>query len=110
VQALRSAGRPNVGFLCDLFHLANNGDDVDAAIARHTDVISHVQIADHPGRGEPGSGALDLDRYLSALSERGYSGWVGLEYKPTTDTETSLAWLPRARRAASPELAKGARS
>jgi hydroxypyruvate isomerase len=110
VQAVRSAGRPNVGFLCDLFHLANNGDDLDAAIARHTDVISHVQIADHPGRGEPGSGGLDLDRYLSALSERGYSGWVGLEYKPTTDTETSLAWLPRARRAASPELAKGARS
>ena len=43
---------------------------------------------------------LDLDRYLSALAERGYCGWVGLEYKPTTDTETSLGWLPRARRAA----------
>jgi hydroxypyruvate isomerase len=40
-----------------------------------------------------------LDRYLTELTDRGYSGWVGLEYKPTSDTETSLAWLPRDRRA-----------
>jgi hydroxypyruvate isomerase len=100
VDAVRAAGHENVGFLCDLFHLANNGDDVDAAIARHADVTSHVQIADHPGRGEPGSGELDLDRYLSDLAGRGYAGWVGLEYKPTIDTETSLQWLPMERRAA----------
>ena len=71
-----------------------------AAIARHADLTSHVQIADHPGRGEPGSGALDLDRHLHDLADRGYAGWVGLEYKPSTDTETSLQWLPMARRAA----------
>jgi hydroxypyruvate isomerase len=100
VEAVRAAGHENVGFLCDLFHLANNGDDVDAAIARHADITSHVQIADHPGRGEPGSGELDLDRHLRDLADRGYSGWVGLEYKPTTDTETSLEWLPRERRGA----------
>ncbi|MDQ6851776.1 MAG: TIM barrel protein [Actinomycetota bacterium] len=100
VNAVRGAGHPNVGFLCDLFHLANNGDDLDQAIAKHTEVTSHVQIADWPGRGEPGSGQLDLGRYLAELAGRGYSGWVSLEYKPTTDTETSLAWLPRERRAA----------
>ena len=100
VTAARTAGHQNVGFLCDLFHLANNGDDVDAAIAKHAGVTGHVQIADWPGRGEPGSGRLDLDRYLADLAGRGYAGWVGLEYKPTTDTETSLAWLPRQRRAA----------
>jgi hydroxypyruvate isomerase len=98
VQAVRADGHANVGFLCDLFHLANNGDDLDRAIAKHTDVTSHVQIADWPGRGEPGSGRLDLDRHLADLAGRGYTGWVGLEYKPTTDTETSLGWLPRARR------------
>jgi hydroxypyruvate isomerase len=99
VNAARFAGHPNVAFLMDLFHLANNGDDLDAAIAKHTDVTAHVQIADQPGRGEPGSGSLELDRYLADLAARGYAGWVGLEYKPTTDTETSLAWLPRERRA-----------
>jgi hydroxypyruvate isomerase len=101
VDAVRAAGHENVGFLCDLFHLANNGDDVDAAIARHADVTSHVQIADCPGRGEPGSGGLDLDRHLRDLADRGYAGWVGLEYKPTTDTETSLQWLPVEQRAGS---------
>ena len=48
--------------------------------------------------GQPGSGQLDLDRYLAALARRGYRGWVSLEYKPTGTTEASLAWLPRARR------------
>jgi hydroxypyruvate isomerase len=100
VEAVHAAGHENVGFLCDLFHLAGNGDDVDAAIARHAGVTSHVQIADHPGRGEPSSGELDLDRHLGDLADRGYAGWVGLEYKPTTDTEMSLQWLPMERRAA----------
>jgi hydroxypyruvate isomerase len=100
VEAVRVSGHPNIAFLLDLFHLANNGDDVDAAIAKHTDVTAHVQIADCPGRGEPGSGDLELDRLLAELTSRGYAGWVGLEYKPTTDTETSLAWLPRGQRAA----------
>lgn len=100
VEAVRVAGHPNVAFLLDLFHLANNGDDLDAAIAKHADVTGHVQIADCPGRGEPGSGSLELDRLLADVEARGYAGWVGLEYKPTTDTETSLAWLPRSRRAA----------
>jgi hydroxypyruvate isomerase len=98
VKTVRSDGHPNVGFLCDLFHLANNGDDVAAAVAAYVDVTAHVQIADWPGRGEPGSGELDLDGLLADLERRGYAGWVGLEYKPTTDTETSLAWLPRERR------------
>ena len=99
VQRARAAGAANVGFLCDLYHLASNGDDLDAAIAAHAGVTAHVQIADAPGRGEPGSGELDLDRYLSALEDHGYRGWVSLEYKPTTTTEASLAWLPRERRA-----------
>jgi hydroxypyruvate isomerase len=99
VRAVRDDGHPNVGFLCDLFHLANNGDDVAAAIAAYTSLVTHVQIADCPGRGEPGTGDLDLDGLLALLVAEGYAGWVGLEYKPTTDTETSLDWLPKPRRA-----------
>ncbi len=99
VQAMRNAGHANVGFLCDLFHLANNGDDLASAIATYADVTAHVQIADYPGRGEPGTGSLDLDGLLGQLVAEGYSGWVGLEYKPTTDTtEASLTWLPVTRR------------
>ncbi len=100
VLAVREDGHANVGFLCDLFHLANNGDDVVAAIAAYADITAHVQIADCPGRGEPGSGELDLDSLLGDLATRGYDGWVGLEYKPTSTTDAGLSWLPRARRSA----------
>ena len=101
VDDVRATGAANVGFLMDLYHLAANGDDLDAAIAAYTDRTAHVQVADAPGRGEPGTGDLDLDRYLGRLADHGYAGWVGLEYKPTTATTSeSLGWLPRERRAA----------
>jgi hydroxypyruvate isomerase len=98
LDRVHATGHTNVGFLCDLFHLANNGDDAGAAIAAYADRVAHVQIADCPGRGEPGTGQLDLDGHLTDLQARGYAGWVGLEYTPTTTTQESLAWLPVDRR------------
>jgi hydroxypyruvate isomerase len=95
---VRAKGPTNVGMLADLYHLATNGDDLDRVIATYADSIAHVQLADAPGRGEPGTGDLDLDRCLQLLEERGYDGWVALEYKPTTSTLESLQWLPRERR------------
>lgn len=88
----------NLGLLADLYHLAVNGDDVDKVIADHVDRIAHVQIADAPGRNEPGTGTLALDAQLAALEAGGYTGWVGLEYKPSTTTADSFGWLPRERR------------
>jgi hydroxypyruvate isomerase len=93
-------GVRNLGFLCDLYHLATNGDDLDRAIAAHADRVAHVQIADAPGRHEPGTGTLDLDRYLGKLAAAGYRGWVGLEYQPSGASADSFAWLPRERRGA----------
>ncbi len=89
----------NVKFLCDLYHLDANGDNVAAAIENYADRVGHVQIADSPGRGEPGTGRLDIDGHLAALAARGYRGYVALEYKPTVGTRDSLAWLPLADRA-----------
>ena len=100
LDRVQERGGDNVAFLCDLFHLASNGDDIDAAISTYADRVAHVQIADCPGRGEPGTGELAIDRHLADLQAAGYDGWVGLEYKPTTNTTESLAWLPRERRAA----------
>lgn len=92
------AGDASVGLLADLYHLAVNGDDVDAVIAQHAARVAHVQIADAPGRNEPGTGGLPLDRQLAALEAAGYAGWVGLEYKPATTSADSFGWLPRERR------------
>lgn len=94
-------GVANVGFLCDLFHLHSNGDDLDEVIETYTTRVAHVQVADAPSRGEPGTGTLDVDGYLGRLQRAGYQGWVGLEYKPSTgDTVQSFDWLPRERRGA----------
>lgn len=86
-------GAANVGFLCDLYHLAVNGDDLDAVVATHATRVAHVQIADAPGRGEPGTGTLDLAGYVDNLYAAGYQGWVGCEYKPTGASADSFGWL-----------------
>ena len=91
-------GVANLGLLCDLYHLAVNGDDLDQVIAAYGDRVAHVQIADAPGRGAPGTGGLDLDRYLARLAAAGYAGWVGLEYRPAGASADSFDWLPRERR------------
>ncbi|WP_007025804.1 hydroxypyruvate isomerase family protein [Saccharomonospora iraqiensis] len=93
-------GTTNVGLLADLYHLAVNGDDVDAVIAEHTPRVAHVQIADAPGRNQPGTGELPLDKHLTDLQAGGYSGWVALEYKPTGATVDSFDWVPPHRRRA----------
>ena len=92
-RAQEAGAGDNIGLLADLFHLAVNGDDVDAVIAGDIARIAHVQIADAPGRGEPGTGDLPLQAQMSALQDGGYAGWVGLEYKPTKDTADTFGWL-----------------
>ena len=62
-------------------------------IAEHLDLIGHIQIADAPGRGEPGTGEIDYAYLLPKLDELGYDGWVGLEYKPTRPTVETLEWM-----------------
>ena len=88
----------NVRLLFDLYHLAVNGDDVAAAADAHVGRVGHVQVADAPGRGEPGSGELPIDDLLTRLATLGYDGYAALEYKPTTTTLESLSWLPADRR------------
>jgi hydroxypyruvate isomerase len=73
----------DVGLLADLYHLAANGEDIDAVLRRHVEKIVHVQVADFPGRHEPGTGELEIDRYLRLLRELGYRGDVALEYVPS---------------------------
>ena len=91
-RVTREHGVDNVKLLADLYPLAVNGDDLDAVIATHADRIGHVQIADVPGRGEPGTGRLDIARHVSALRDRGYDGWISLEYVPTRPD--TFDWVP----------------
>jgi hydroxypyruvate isomerase len=91
-------GATNLRWLADLYHLEVNGDDTPAAIREHGSRIGHVQIADAPGRGEPGTGTLALADQLQAIVDGGYQGYIGLEYKATRPD--TFDWLPAAERGA----------
>ncbi|MEU4092463.1 TIM barrel protein [Streptomyces sp. NPDC026673] len=87
-------GLGNARFLLDLYHLSMNGEDLPAVIDAYADRTGHVQIADNPGRGAPGTGSLPLAALLGRLREAGYDGWVGLEYKPGPEgSAASFDWL-----------------
>ncbi|MFE7980070.1 TIM barrel protein [Streptomyces shenzhenensis] len=91
-----ATGLGNARFLMDLYHLSMNGEDLPAVIERHAAQTGHVQIADNPGRGAPGTGSLPLEGLLDQLGKAGYEGWVGLEYKPgDRPSAEAFAWLPR---------------
>jgi hydroxypyruvate isomerase len=95
------AASPNVGFLADLYHLAKMGEDVADVLGRYRESILHVQVADSPGRGAPGTGKVDFEPLFARLAAQGYDGWVGLEYLPPDggDSAASFGWL---REAAAP--------
>ena len=90
---VRSTGCPNVRVQYDAYHMQRMEGNLLPTIAEHLDLIAHIQIADAPGRGEPGTGEIDYDYLLPKLDELGYTGWVGLEYKPTRATVDTLDWL-----------------
>jgi hydroxypyruvate isomerase len=71
------------------------GEDVADALHRYRDAIAHVQVADPPGRGAPGTGTLDFEPLFAQLAADGYDGWVGLEYVPSdpADSTGSFGWL-----------------
>jgi hydroxypyruvate isomerase len=94
ISSLSDGARERVGLLADLYHLGRNGEDVDALVANPSS-ITHVQIADAPGRHEPGTGSLPLTDWLEALHRNGYKGRVALEYEPSTTTERAFDWLTR---------------
>ena len=95
VRFVKSVGRENVKIQHDLYHMQRMEGNLVANLREHVGIIGHVQIADSPGRGEPGTGEIHYPYVLAALEDLGYSGYVGLEYNPTTETtEESFHWLP----------------
>lgn len=95
LAVIRLVDAPNVGFLADLYHLTKMGEDVVDVLSRHRGSIVHVQVADPPGRGAPGTGTLAFEPLFEQLAWQGYAGWVGLEYVPIdpADSASSFGWL-----------------
>lgn len=92
VEIIEDVGAGNVGLQCDLYHTAMMDDDPAEILANCWPHIRHIQFADAPGRGEPGTGTIDFAPLFSLIDARGYEGWVGAEYKPSRATTDTLSW------------------
>ncbi len=85
--------RDNVKLQYDLYHAQRMEGELVQTLLANLDRIGHIQIADNPGRGQPGTGEINYPFVLQKFDECGYTGWVGLEYKPVPDTVSSFDWL-----------------
>ena len=93
---VESVDAPNVRLLYDLYHSVVEGEDPRQVVPQVKDMIGHVQVADAPGRGEPGSGAIDWPGSLELLRGNGYSGTIGVECHPTkSPTAAALEYIRR---------------
>lgn len=95
LRLLDAIGHDNVGLQLDLYHAQVMQGDLARTVQAHLGRIAHIQIADNPGRHEPGSGEIHYPYLFELLDRLGYTGWVGCEYRPLTTTEASFGWLPR---------------
>lgn len=96
IDRVRAAtGLDNIGLLFDTFHLSNNGEDLVAVIERYAHLIGHVQVADAPGRGAPGTGVVNFTAVFEALGRAGYDRLIACEYIPGGPTLDSLGWVSR---------------
>ncbi len=94
LRMLDAIDRGNVKLQLDLYHAQIIQGDLARCIEANIGRIGHIQIADNPGRHEPGSGEINFPFLFDRLDRLGYDGWVGCEYKPLTTTEAGLGWLP----------------
>lgn len=92
-RVIAMAGVANLFIQFDFYHMQVVRGDLMRSFARLKDRIAHVQIADVPGRNEPGTGEINYPAILSMLDRAGYAGWVGCEYRPSTGHGAALGWM-----------------
>jgi hydroxypyruvate isomerase len=92
LDCIARADRPNIRLQYDVYHMQIMEGDLLRSIERLLPFIGHIQIADNPGRHEPGTGEIHFDNLLAGIDAMGYTGWTGCEYLPQGDTRTGLAW------------------
>jgi hydroxypyruvate isomerase len=90
---IAEVGSDNLFIQYDIYHMQVMEGDLAPTIRKHLGRIAHIQLADNPGRNEPGTGEINFPYLFGYLDEIGYSGWIGCEYKPKTATDESFEWL-----------------
>ena len=97
MEIILEINHSNLGLEYDAYHMYGTEGNMEKIVEKYLPYIGNIQIADIPGRGEPGSGEIDYDSFLSTLDGIGYDKWVALEYVPTGDTIETLKWIEKWR-------------
>jgi len=93
VSILEAVGHANLRLQYDLYHMSRMNEDCAAFLQTHLDEIGHIQFADCPGRGQPGTGNVDFEGLFTIIDDSDYAGWLGAEYKPQGEGAQHLSWL-----------------
>ena len=92
VQLIKDVGRDNLKLCFDTYHVQMEEGALSANLERTWPWIGHLQLGNPPGRNEPGVGELNLQHYFDLVDRKGWKGWIGCEYTPSTHTLDSLGW------------------
>ena len=95
LSILDEVGADNAFVQYDIYHAQRMEGELAATLSKHLARIGHIQLADNPGRNEPGTGEVNFPFLFAHLERIGYRGWIGCEYKPATSTEAGLDWRQR---------------
>jgi hydroxypyruvate isomerase len=93
LELIKEVNHSNLWLQYDIYHMQVMEGNLTITIRNNINKIGHMQLADNPGRHEPGSGEINFNNLLSFIDKLGYSGWIGCEYKPASKTEEGLGWL-----------------
>jgi hydroxypyruvate isomerase len=95
LDIITETGSDNLFLQYDIYHMQIMEGDLTPTITRILPMIGHMQLADTPGRNEPGTGEINYDFLLTRIDQLGYEGWIGCEYRPLAGTEAGLGWAER---------------
>ena len=97
LDLIDAVGRDNIKFQYDIYHMQRMEGELINTVTAIMDRIGHIQLADNPGRHEPGTGEINFTNLFEAIDKAGYDGWIGCEYIPAGDTEAGLGWIEQYR-------------
>lgn len=92
LDIIAETGSDNIAVQYDIYHMQIMEGDLAPTMETHLGSIRHIQLADNPGRNEPGTGEINYPFLFGFLDKIGYDGWIGCEYKPATTTVEGLGW------------------
>jgi hydroxypyruvate isomerase len=95
LDLIESVGADNLFVQYDVYHAQRTEGELAKTIEKHLGRIAHIQVADNPGRNEPGTGEINYPFLFKHLDRIGYDGWIGCEYKPAADTRAGLDWIAK---------------